>query len=319
MYTLSLKICSSFYSCRIYILISSIFLLFCTSATFAQYPISKTSNDQQTSNWKIGVGYLSNYVYNGRQDSLPTPYLTPTIGYYSESGFYIVGSVSFLMERNNRRLDYTFIDIGYSFEPSERFGGEVYANKGWFNESSTNITSDITGFVGGFLRYDLNLVQLTGGMDVLFANRPDLTCNLGISHVFEFGNGDNQVSLEPTFTTNWSTLNSYEGYINRRVRKRPGVGFPFNSTISAATKVKNNRLTLMDFELSLPVTFETARLGIAFTPTLAIPRNPIYTTTTITVTAPGGMQSIQTFPSTPTSELNLKHVFFAELSFFVKL
>ena len=277
-------------------------------------PADTNKHEQLVSYWKVGMSYLSNYVYMGRQDSLPTPYLTPTIGYYHSSGFYVSGSLSYLVEKKSRRIDYGSIDIGYSFDLTERLSGEVYANKSWYNQSSTNVASDIKGYLGGVLGYDVDFIQVNGGMDLLFSNKPDFTCNLGLSHAFEFGDNDKAVSVEPTFTTNWSTLHSYEGYINRRVGKRPGTGIPLNTTITAETKVQNNRLTLMDFELSLPFTYESSHFGINFTPTLAIPRNPIYTTTTITTTTPGGIQNSQTFPSTPNSELNLQNRFYAELT-----
>ncbi|MBU3744295.1 MAG: hypothetical protein FGM61_07065 [Sediminibacterium sp.] len=291
----------------------TVFLIFFTNTSQAQLE-NRSRNAASESYWKLGVGYLSNYVYMGRQDSLPTPYLTPTIGYYHSSGFYLSCSLSYLLEKKSRRIDYGSIDIGYSFDLSERVSGEVYANKSWYNQSSTNVASDIKGYLGGVLGYDVDFIQVNGGMDLLFSNKPDFTCNLGFSHVFEFGGNDNAVSVEPTFTTNWSTLHSYEGYINRRVGKRPGTGIPLNTTVTAVTKVQNNRLTLMDFEVSLPFTYESSHFGINFTPTLAIPRNPIYTTTTITTTTPGGIQNSQTYPSTPNSELNLQNRFYAELT-----
>ena len=40
-----------------------------------------------------GISYLTNSVYNGRKDSLSTPYLTPTLGYYDKSGFFIAKNV----------------------------------------------------------------------------------------------------------------------------------------------------------------------------------------------------------------------------------
>lgn len=299
---------------RIFLFIlSTCYIFINTGIAQSEKNTRKHSSD---SYWKIGVGYLSNYVYMGRQDSLPTPYLTPTITYNHVSGFYVSGSVSYLMQNKSRRVDYGSIDLGYTFDLTERISGEVYANKSWYNQSSTNVTSDITGYLGGSIGFDVNFFQVNAGMDILFSNKPDFTCNLGVSHIFELGDDENEISIEPSFSTYWSTLHSYEGYINRRVGKRPGSGLPLNTTITAVTKVQNNRLTLMDFEVALPFTYVASHFGINFTPTLAIPRNPIYTTTTITTTTPGGIQNSQTFPSTPSSELTLQHRFYAELTVF---
>ena len=280
---------------------------------------TKLPNTNQPVNyWKLDINYLSDYVYMGRKDSLPTPYLTPTLTYYHVSGFYFSGSLSYLSEKKSRRIDYGSLDIGYSFNLSEQFGGDIYANKSWYNQSSTNVASDIKGYIGALMNYDLHLIQVNGGMDLLFSNKPDFTCNLGASHAFQLGEKEYQITITPSFTANWSTLHSYEGYINRRVGKRPGIIVPVNNTISAITRVENNRLTLMDFELSIPFNYESPRFGISFTPSLAIPRNPIYTTTTIITTTPSGIQNSQTFPSTPASELDLQNRFYAELSFYIK-
>lgn len=280
---------------------------------------NSSKNGQPNHYWKLDVGYLSNYVYMGRQDSLPTPYVTPTLAYYHSSGFYLSGSLSFLSEKKSRRVDVGSIDVGYVFDLFENVSGEIYANKSWYNQSSTNIASDIKGYLGGVISYDINFLQLNGGMDVLFSNKPDFTCNLGVSREFHLRFDDSEISLEPTLATNWSTLHSYEGYINRRVGKRPGTAVPINTSITAVTKVQNNQLTLMDYEVSLPFSYSTSHFEISFTPTLALPRNPIYTTTTIITTTQGGIQNTQTFPSTPSAELNLQSRFYAELTLSLKL
>jgi len=48
------------------------------------------------------VSFLSNSVYNGRKDSVATPYLTPMLGYYDKSGFFIDASWS--LKRPRQRL-----------------------------------------------------------------------------------------------------------------------------------------------------------------------------------------------------------------------
>ena len=274
------------------------------------------SGTDKASYFKVSGNYLSNSVYYGRKDSLPTPYLTGSVGYYDKSGFYISGSLSYLSAKNAHRIDYGAIDLGYNFTVTDQFSGSVYANKGWYNQSSTNITSDIKGSMGSLLSYDLGPIQVNGGVDVTFATKTDIGFNLGLSHDFIFGKEGDQFSMEPSFSTNWSSLHSYEGYISRKLGKKAGL--PVGATTTAVTTVQNNKLTLLDYEVWVPFIYETKKIGFMFTPTLAIPKNPIYTTTTITTRLNNGTQSSVTNNSTPPSETKLANNFYAELEVFFK-
>ncbi len=274
------------------------------------------SGTDKSSYFKASGNYLSNSVYYGRKDSLPTPYLTASMGYYDKSGFYISGSLSYLSAKNAHRIDYGAIDLGYNFTVSDQFSGSVYANKGWYSQSSTNITSDIKGSMGSLLSYDLGAIQVNGGVDVTFATKTDIGVNLGLSHDFVFGKEGDQFSIEPSFSTNWSSLHSYEGYISRKLGKKAGL--PAGVTTTAVTTVLNNKITLLDFEVWVPFIYETKKIGFIFTPTLAIPKNPIYTTTTITTRLNNGTQSSVTNNSTPPSETKLTNNFFAEFEVFFK-
>ncbi|MES2331799.1 MAG: hypothetical protein V4539_19485 [Bacteroidota bacterium] len=290
-------------------------LVFVTMASAdAQAPVSPVKN--KDSYFKAAANYLTNSVYYGRKDSLPYPYLTASLGYFDKSGFYITGSLSYLLQANQNRIDVGAIDAGYTFSFSDRFSADVYGNKSWYRPSSGVITSDITGTIGSLLSYDLSAVQLNGGIDLTFASKTDIGLNLGLSHSFTLGKEGDQWQIEPSFSTNWSTLHSYEGYVNRKLGKKPGA--PGGATTTAVTSVQNNKLTLLDYEIWVPVIYETKRFGFMFTPTLAIPRNPIYTTTTITTRLAGGAQTTSTINSTPVSETTLANSLYAEFEFFIK-
>jgi hypothetical protein len=279
---------------------------------------ASTAEKNNASYFKFTGTYLTNSVYYGRKDSLALPYLTPSIGYYDKSGFYISGSLSYLNSKDQKGIDYTAIDLGYSFSDGNYFSGDVYANKSWYKQSSSNIKSDIKGSIGSLVSYDLNALQINAGVDLTFASKTDIGLNLGLSHSFLFGPEDNQFSIEPSFTTNWSSLHSYEGYVSRKAVRKPGAILPGGASVSAVTTVQNNKITLLDFELWVPFTYTTKKIGFTFTPTLSIPKNPIYTTTTITTKSNSGQQSSVVVNSTPQSEINLTTTFYAELGFFIK-
>ena len=278
----------------------------------------KTKGDSAISYFRIDASYLSNYVYNGRQDSLKTPYLTPTIGYYDKSGLWISGSLSYLANPTESRIDLYSLDIGYDFDLTDHFSASVYAEKSFYNEASTVINSALKGSMGSTMSYDLDFLQLNAGIDILFSTKADIATNIGLSHAFYIGEKANLFTITPTVTTNLSTLHYYEGYANRKAGKKANQVIPNLQSITVETTVNNNQFTFMDYEISLPFSYDSKKIGFFITPTFAIPKNPIYTSTTTTIKLRNGTQTSQTNDSTPWEEKNLTNTFYAEIGFYLK-
>lgn len=298
-------------------LLLSVSAFFVATNTQAQDD-STQQKSADKSYFKAGLSYLSNSVYYGRKDSLATPYVTPSIGYYHKSGVYANASLSYLASKESR-IDLYTIEAGYEFDITKKLSGSVYADKYFYNQSSTNIQSDIKGNGGFTLSYDFRALQLNTGADVMFANKTDFSLNAGVSRDFTIGEENNQWTITPTVTTYLSTLNFYEGYTSRRAGKNAQQ--PNGATVSSNTVITNRStgLTLLDYELSVPVSYEAKKWGLSFTPILALPTNPIYTSTTVTLTPRIGSPISQTRNTTPSSETNLSSVFYAEFSLYFKL
>ena len=280
----------------------------------------KTTTDtteKKTSYFKVSAAYLTNAAFNGRSDSGSTPYLSPTIGYYNKHGFYVSGSLSYLANSTGG-VDFYSLDAGYDFDIIDNLSASISANKSFYNSNSTSIKSDVAGTISGSLSYDLfEIVSINAGADIVFASKKDYSINLGLEHEFSFGDKYNKWTVTPAVTANASSLNFYEGYTNRRVKKAAKKGNPQAVSISTVTSVSNsnvNRPTLLDYELSAPVGYGGKKWGVAFTPTLAIPQNPIHTVTTTITTLKNGTTKSKTEDSTPDTELNLKNLFYAQLS-----
>jgi len=274
-----------------------------------------SQEETSKSGFKIGISYLSNYVYNGRQDSLKTPYITPTLEYRHSSGFYVSGSLSFLTSQQNSRLDYLNLDLGYDFTVGERWKGGVYVEKSHYNSGSTNISSDIGASAGASVSYDAGWINIAGGTDLLFSSKTDFMSSCALSKELELGEGSG-FYCEPSFTANFSTQHFYEGYTSRKLVKNSNRLLPNATSIQAITTVDNPGFKLMDFELSLYTGYEGSQWGFYVNPVLAMPRNPIYTTTTTTIKLANGSSVNQIRNSTPVSEKNLNNLFFAELGFY---
>ena len=147
-----------------------LFLLLVMFSVNAQ-TTKKSKSDSASSYFRVDASYLSNYVYNGRQDSLKTPYLTPTIGYYDKSGFWVSGSLSYLANSTESRIDLYSLDIGYDFDIAENFSCSVYGDKSFYNDASQAINSAVKGSIGSIVSYDLGFLQVNAVVDILFSNQ----------------------------------------------------------------------------------------------------------------------------------------------------
>ena len=232
---------------------------------------STQDKDTTKSYFKASLGYLSNAVYNGRQDSIVYPYITPTFGYYDKSGFYVNGSLSYLAASTEKRIDLFTLEVGYDFDIATNFSGGIYADKYFYNTASTNVKSDIKGVAGASFSYDFDVLQLSAGTDILFATKKDFSLNAGIGHAFTIGNEGNQWTINPTATVNASTLNFYEGYTNRRAGKNAQKNGANAGTVTSVTTITNrsNGLTLLDYELALPISYDAPKWGFVGRPVLA--------------------------------------------------
>ena len=282
-----------------------------------QTAVAQSSSDSIHSYWKASIDYLSNAVYNGRKDSAVLPYVTPGIGYYNKSGWYVSACAAYAAAVNANRIDYFSLDAGYNFS-IQNFSGDVRANKTFYNTQSTVIKSDIKGGIGTDLSYDFNFLQAGVSADIIFDNKTDVAFNINITHAFSWGPANQQWSITPTLAANFSSLYFYEGYTNRRVGKAIKKINPNVVSVKAATIVPNPGITLLDYEASLPITYDAKKWGIAFTPTYAIPMNKIETTTTATFTLKNRSTHTTANNITPASEKNLSNAFYAEFTIYFK-
>jgi hypothetical protein len=278
----------------------------------------KKDSSSSNSYGKLSLSYLNNAIYNGRKDSLTTPYITPSIGYYDKSGFYVSGALSYLSSAKESRIDLFSLDIGYNISITNQLSSNFYANKSFYNQSSTAVKSDIKGSLGAAFNYDLSAFQLNLATEAIFSQKTDLSLNLGLGHAFNSGDADHLLSINPSVNSNWSTLNFYEGFTSRKVSKKIGQTVANLASATATTTVDKNRFTLLDYELSVPLSYDTKTFGFYLTPTFAIPQNPINTTTSTVIKLKNGTQTTQVQNSTPLSEKTLENSFYFELGIYIK-
>jgi hypothetical protein len=222
---------------------------------------------------KASMEFINNSVYLGRKDSVTTPYLTPSLGYYDKSGFYIVGSLSYLPRSGSNRIDESAIGAGYDFSLGN-FEGEIGAEKLFYNQNSTNVKSEVKGDISVTATYDFGFIETSLQPGINFGSKSDYSLGWGVDHGFSVA--DDKLTITPSFLLNGSTRNFYGSYYGkRRFKKKNGNGG--GPTISASVQDASS-FKLMDYEWSLPFSYSVKKFTFSFTPDYAIPTNPAVVT-----------------------------------------
>ncbi len=283
-------------------------------------PIKEKDSEVEKSYFKFSNSFLTNAVYNGRQDSIAKPYMKPSIGYVNKSGFSTSLTGNYLTLPNQNKFDSFSLDMDYSYHPTTEMTTGVSANRTFYNKSSTALKSSISGSLAANLAYDFGFIEVMAEGGILFSEKKDLSLDLEFLHEFTIGEDDTEFSITPTFDIELNTVNYYEGYLNRKLHIKKGKHSPtITSTTVKQVFVNKNKFSLLAYEASLPVSYEFNNFVLFAIPTFAIPQNPIHTTTQTKTTSSTGVVTITSTDTTPISERNLKPIFFAEIGLYYKL
>jgi hypothetical protein len=258
--------------------------------------------------FQAGLTYLSNNVYLGRKDTVTTPYITATVGYYHKSGLYLNTSVSYLPNSSPGRIDLVTIEGGYNIKAG-KFEGQASADKFFFSSQSNNVKADLKGGIAFFAGYDLGFIKPTLTPMLNISDKLDFTLTMGIEHAFY--SDDNAFDITPTFNVNGSTQNYYNSYYRDRkfkVKKKK-VTVVEKGTVSGEV-LNASQFKILDYEFTIPVNYTYKKFTFNFTPTYAIPVNPAVVSVT--------RQIANEAPITKTGNEKLSNSFFWEAGIIYK-
>jgi hypothetical protein len=248
------------------------YTLFLVSVLVLPVLLCAQKKDDTNSHLQTGLTYLGNNVYQGRQDSIPLPYITPAIGYYNKSGFYLSAAVSYAAISQGQ-VDLATFEAGYDHKWNDRFDGGAYLDKYLFSGNSFAIRSEMNTGAGLYGTCDLRLLSLNAGAGISWGSVADFNLEGGVSHSFSFL--EDRVSLEPGLKMNAGTRNFYKQYYKAgRQHKIKKNGNADNNSSSGIILVETTGLAIMDYELTCPLTYETKKWKLVGTPVYAIPVNP---------------------------------------------
>jgi hypothetical protein len=287
----------------------------------AAQPIRKSSIKDDSTNFTIQTNYLSNYVYNGRADSLKAPYFYTTATINFANGIYASFSLNYLLTPGYSGYDFSELNLGYNYALGEKISGEVYGSKYFYSSQSNLLSGNISGDIGFTLNYDLPYLNFHNSFDIFFSNKADIQLVPGFEKEFQLSSADkNTFTITPGIYSSFSSMNFYESTINRRLNniKNPKIKQPQSvGTIQSTTTVDNKGFKCLDVELSLPFSYDFNKWNISLTPTFAIPFNKI-STTSVNTRIVNGVSNIASVNSTPYSENHLTNIFFFDFGIIYK-
>jgi hypothetical protein len=291
-------------------------ILFCTCFLIITYAFSqdiKKEDSLNTFHFKLSTGYLSNYLFNGRSDSLKMPYSVTTLEMKNGNGLSFDANLYYLLQNNNQRFDFLELNGSYEHDFTDNFSGGLYATK-YFNSSQrVSSNSDISGSLGTGASYDFNIFKLSTVADLLFSSKSDLYLNLELEKEVKWKSSHFTWTFDPTADLNYNSLGYYEGSVTQSSQRRGKKSQNLILQNITSTSVVNPGFRMMDFEIALPITIENEKYGFSFTPTFVNPINPVNTISVI-----NNAGKINTILSTPYSEMHLKSKIFTNISFFIK-
>jgi len=274
---------------------------------------TKKSSDSTT--FSIQSEYLSDYIYNGRADSIKYPYQTTTASLHLANGLFSNFSASYLLTPGMKGFDFFELDLGYEYKIGKKIYGELYGTKYFYSGGSNLINGNISSDIGASLNYDFNYFQFNNTIDVFFTNKSDIQFTPGIEKTIYFSsNSESSWSINPYVYSNFSSVNYYESNVSRRLNgpRGPRGGQATGTQLTSSTVVQNKGFKLLNTDFSVPLSYEGSHWLATFTPTYSIPYNKIETITTNTITSVTGTTTNK-INSTPYSELYLKNQFYFQI------
>ena len=230
----------------------------------------KESSLEKNSYGLVSANYNSNIVFLGRRSSSVAPYLSAYAGYYHKSGLFINGGASYLTAASENRIDLLMLSTGYHYYLNN-FSAGISGTKYFFNSKSYTAKSALSGNVNAYADYDFDIVDVYVDGSIYFSNASDFVLSTVISHAF-YAAKDN-LDIIPAFSIYAGTQNYFGDYNNNRRFGRhmqDGVG----SQSIGKGMMGAGSLIVLDYELSVPISYTIKKFWLSFTPVYAIPVNP---------------------------------------------
>jgi len=243
-------------------------LLFMLTGYFLNAQTEQAAEKKKTE-FKISANYNTGLNYYGRVDSLHSSGFFPLAELWFNESFYINAAPVFV---NNAAASFqyagTITSVGYQFKSNDKWLGNIYLVKPFYQESSKLVQSALKAQTGMTLTWLNKGLNVTGGADAKFSDKTDFGVTAGLDHIFRYQINDKSVLvIDPSAYINAGT----QQFTNSYLKRTSGfLFFPGNEQVVTESAQKFN---ILSYEISAPVIFATGKLQLLFTPAYVIPQN----------------------------------------------
>jgi hypothetical protein len=234
---------------------------------------------EEKSQVRIGLRYSSDYLYMGRSDSAKAPYLSPSIGYYHKSGFFLRSSLSYLTAKDEGRIDMITATGGYDYYVKNwALGASI--SQYFFSDLSYNVMAEMSTYINAYVGYDFSLFTLYGDASMVVSESTDLFLGAEISRTFYALKSN--LLLTPSLYMNAGTQYYYnEYYANRSTQTGAGGGGKGKggtsqppTTTQTLEVQESDEFKILDYEAGLNITYKINKVRLFLSSTWTIPVNP---------------------------------------------
>ena len=212
--------------------------------------------EKKKTEFKISANYNTGLNYYGRVDSLHSSGFFPLAELWFNESFYINAAPVFV---NNAASSFqyagTIASVGYQFKSNDKWLGNIYLVKPFYQESSELVQSALKAQTGMTLTCLNKILNVTGGADVKFSDKTDYGFAAGLDHIFRYQVNDKSVLvIDPSVYINAGTQQFTKSYLKRT---SGFLFFPGNEQVVTESAQKFN---ILSYEFSAPVIFATGKL-----------------------------------------------------------
>jgi len=230
---------------------------------------SPPADEKKQTEFKISANYNTGLNYYGRVDSLHSSGYFPLVELWFNESIYMKTAPVFV---NNSAASFqyagTVASAGYQFNSNDKWLGNIYLVKSFFQESSDLVQSALNAQTGMTLTWLNKIVNVTAGADAKFSGNTDFGVTGGLDHIFRHQiNRKSVLVIDPSVYVNAGTQQFTKSYLKRTS------GFLFFPGSEQMVTEPAKKFNVLSYEFSAPVIFATGKLQLFFTPAFVIPQN----------------------------------------------
>lgn len=261
-----------------YTLLPLLLLLAIGSVEAQSYKVQTYDSTVGASEWRMGLRYTSDYYYMGRADSAQAPYLSPSVGYYHTSGFFVRTSFSYLTSPDEGRIDLYTLSGGYDYYGKNMTAG-ISIHEYFFSDLSYAIPAEMSTYLNAYGGYDFSVFMVYADVGLGISEGADLFLGAEINRTFYALK--NKLRITPALYANAGSQKYYSEYYSARSMqtgsgKGSGSGGSGQHTPSTQTLevAESETFKLLDYEADIQVSYKIQKIRLYVSTTWVFPINP---------------------------------------------